>query len=305
MQTVPIFVADFTVEGNGYSAFGGCPVDFPGAAQYTVEEMGYKKVAVIYANTPPGLECYADTEERFWKFLQTEYDFEFMGFPDNSGDPTDNDTTVQAMADFYGDTPAEDRVVYFGVAAADCNEIMNAISANGVETNVFASGACIDDSVLANPASHGAAFNSQSYIADRPELYDDYLAWAITAREERLDNSSLREAPVSAFMRNTYEAGIMVYQVMSDLAASGGDLDDRAQILAAFANMENQHVLGRPAVSCNDNSAEFASVCANKMTVIEWTGEMWDEGPLGGKFLDVSGLHARVAAGSPRPAPEG
>ena len=65
LQTVPIFVSDFTVQGNGLSPFGGCPVAFPSAATYTMEFLELDKVAVVYANTPPGLECYADTEERF------------------------------------------------------------------------------------------------------------------------------------------------------------------------------------------------------------------------------------------------
>ena len=254
IQTVPIFVADFSVEGNGYSPYGGCPVAFPGAATYTVEEVGYKKIAVLYAGTGPGLECFADTEERFWDYLQTEYEFDWKGFPDASGDPTDNDANIQAMAEWFEGSPVEDRAVFFGMQASDCNEMLNAITAAGLETAVVSSGSCVDESVLSNPAAAGSYFEHQSYIAERPDLYDDYSAWELEQREALLDSSPLRTAPVSSFLRVGYGAGSIAYQILTDLVESGGDIEDRASIIAAFAGMENQHAVGQGPVTCTDNT---------------------------------------------------
>jgi hypothetical protein len=177
IQTVPIFVADFT-QPEVISVWGGCPVAFPGAATYTMETLGLTKTAVLYANTPPGIECYEDTEERFWSFLQDESTTgqTFEGFADVSSDPSDDDATVQAIIEYFGDTPSDETGIFFGISAADCNGIMSAITASGVETNVIGAGSCIDDSVLANPASTGATFGQQGYISERADLYDDYIA---------------------------------------------------------------------------------------------------------------------------------
>ena len=300
LQTVPIFVSDFTVADNGYSVWGGCPLSFPGAATYTVETVGYEKIAVLYANTPPGLECFADTEERFWDYLLTEYDFAWQGFPDNSGDPTDNDAVIAQISDFFGDTAADERVIYFGIQSSDCNEIMNAITAAGLETDVIGSGACVDDSVLANPASAGAFFGQAGFLAERPDLYDDYESWEIITRESLLDESSLRTSPVSNFLRTGYGTGILVYQVLNDMIANGQDVDDRAAIIAAFGAMENQHVVGQPPVSCTDNTVEFPAVCEKTLTFTRWTGSDWELGPLNGEDIHVGDIQSRVAAGNPR-----
>ncbi|MEC7899568.1 MAG: ABC transporter substrate-binding protein, partial [Actinomycetota bacterium] len=300
IQTVPIFVADFSVEGNGYSPYGGCPVAFPGAATYTVEEVGYKKIAVLYAGTGPGLECFADTEERFWDYLQTEYEFDWKGFPDASGDPTDNDANIQAMAEWFEGSPVEDRAVFFGMQASDCNEMLNAITAAGLETAVVSSGSCVDESVLSNPAAAGSYFEHQSYIAERPDLYDDYSAWELEQREALLDSSPLRTAPVSSFLRVGYGAGSIAYQILTDLVESGGDIEDRASIIAAFAGMENQHAVGQGPVTCTDNTSEYPAVCKKTLTFVKWTGTEWELGDFGGKIINVGDIQNRVAAGNPR-----
>jgi len=298
LQTVPIFVSDFTVDNNGTSVWGGCPVAFPGAASFTVEHQGYEKIAVLYSTTPPGMQCFADTEERFWDYLTTEYDFEWQGFGDNSGDPTDDDAVVQAIADFFGDSTST--VVFFGIQSADCNVVMNAIRAAGVETDVVASGSCIDDSVLANPSAVGAFFGQQGYISERPDLYDPFIGFQLGVREALLDDSPLRTAPVSAFLRVGHATGIMVWQVLERMLADGQDIDDRAAINSAFVSMENQHVVGTPPVNCTDNTPEFPAVCKKDLTFTVWNGSEWELGPLNGELINVGDIQARVAVGNPR-----
>ncbi|MBH02480.1 MAG: hypothetical protein CL469_07465 [Acidimicrobiaceae bacterium] len=300
LQTVPIFVDDFIVDGNGTSVWGGCPVAFPGAATFTVEYQKYAKIAVLYSTTPPGMQCFADTEERFWDYLLTEDDddFEWQGFGDNSGDPTDDDAVVQQIAEFFGDET--NTAVFFGIQSADCNVVMNAITAAGLETQVIGSGACIDDSVLANPASTGALFGQQNWIAERPDLYDDFIAWELNTREALLADSSIRTAPVSSFLRLGYGTGILVHQVLNELHAAGGDVDDRAAVNAAFVGLVNQHIVSGPPVTCTDNTEEFPAVCKKTLTYTLWNGSEWEMGSLDGELIDVGDIQARVAAGNPR-----
>ncbi len=302
---MPIFVSDFTVVGNGISVWGGCPVAFPGGATYTMEILGLQKVAVVYSNTPPGLECYADTEERFWQYLvdNEAAGAEFIGVPDNSGDPSDNDAIVQQIADFFGDTPADQRGIYFGIQASDCNEILSAIDAAGLDTLIVAAGSCIDDSVQANPAAAGAQFGQQGRISERPDLYDEYAAWELVWREDHLDNSDIRTTPVSAFLRVGHATGILVWNVFNDMVAAGQDIDDAQAVLDWFNGLENQHVVGVPPVTCTDNTPEFPSVCKKTITFATWDGSAWVLAePLNGEYFNVGDIQGRVAAGNPRPA---
>jgi len=302
IQTVPIFVADFT-QPEVISVWGGCPVAFPGGATYTVETLGLTKTAVLYANTPPGIECYEDTEKRFWGYLtEQEYpDQSFQGFADQSSDPSDDDATVQAIIEYFGDTPPEETGIFFGISAADCNGIMSAITASGVDTTVIGAGSCIDDSVLANPASVGATFGQQGYISERPDLYDDFTAWELNWRNDHLENSPLREAPVSAFLRVGHSTGIMVWEIFNDMIEAGEDIDDGAAVVAWMQNLDNQHMVGTPPVTCTDNTSEFPAICKKTLTYTLWNGESWELGPLDGELINVGDIQARVAEGNPRP----
>ncbi len=304
IQTVPIFVADFT-QPEVISPWGGCPVAFPGGATYTVETLGLTKTAVLYANTPPGLECFADTEERFWDYLIDENPGqEWQGFADVSADPSDDDATVQAIIEFFGDTPPEETGIFFGISAADCNAIMSAITASGVETTVIGAGSCIDDSVLANPASVGATFGQQGYISERPDLYDEYTAWELNWRNDLLENAPGRTVPVSAFLRVGHSTGILVWEALNDMVAAGEDIDDPAAVVAWFQGLENQHMVGTPPVTCTDNTEEFPGVCKKTLTYTLWNGESWELGPLNGELINVGDIQNRVAEGNPRQVSE-
>lgn len=305
MQTVPIFVADFTVVGNGLSPFGGCPVAFPGGATYLMEELGKQKVAVVYANTPPGIECYQDTEERYFQYLvdNEAAGAEFIGLADNSGDPSDNDALVQQIADFFGDTPSEDTAVFFGTQASDCNELMSAIDAAGLETQVVASGSCIDDSVLTNPAAVGAQFGNQARISESPELYEGWPRAEIEWRNDLLENSSIRTTPVSAFLRVGHISGVFAWNMLTDMVEAGEDIDDPEAVIAWMNNLQDVHLIGNNPISCTDNAVEFPSVCKKDTTYVTWDGTGWDldASPLGGEYIQLNDIWARVAAGNPRP----
>ena len=175
--------------------------------------------------------------------------------------------------------------------------MLNAISAAGLETAVVSSGSCVDESVLANPAAANSYFEHQSYIAERPDLYDAYSAWELGQREELLESSSIRTAPISTFLRVGYGAGAAAYQVLTDMLAHGHDIDDNASVIAAFAGLENQHVVGQGPTTCTNNTVEYPSVCKKTLTFVKWTGTEWDLGEFDGKILNVGDIQARVANG--------
>ncbi len=165
LQTVPIFISDFDTDGL-ISTEGGCVNAFPSGAQYSAEVLQNDKVAVVHSDTGPGFECYTDTQERFYQYYEDTIGMEFQGFPDASGDPSDNDAVVQGVASFL--EGAENPAIFFGIQSSDCNEILSSIAAAGVEATVVASGSCRDTSVEDNPASVGTHFGAATRSSSVP-----------------------------------------------------------------------------------------------------------------------------------------
>ena len=305
LQTVPIFIEDFDTEGI-LSTEGGCVSSFPTAMEYAVETLEADKFVIIYSNTAPGLVCYADTEERMIKQLENEGKIaagDWIGVVDASGDPTDNDAVVQQVLDFVDG--ASNAWVFFGIQASDCNEIMSALAANGYEGGIATSGACRDDSVLANPASAGVHFGSNLGIPERPDLWSDYKVKYYEWREASLERFG-PTVPQSAFMEVAHDVVITGLLQMIMFGDMGGDVDnDPAGFIDFMASQDNMHRAGSETpLNCTTNSDEFVSVCAKDMGYYVWSGPggQFEYGPLGPNNLDSSELILRAAEGNPRPA---
>ena len=304
LQTVPIFIEDFDTEGI-LSTEGGCVSSFPTAMEYGVETLDADKFVIIYSNTAPGLVCYEDTEARMIQQLTDEGKIaqeDWIGVVDASGDPTDNDAVVQQVLEFV--EGAENAWVFFGIQASDCNEIMSALAANGYEGGIVTSGACRDDSVLANPASAGVHFGSNLGIPERPDLWSDYKVKYYEWREASLDRYG-PTVPQSAFMEVAHDVVITGLLQMIMFDAMGGDVDnDPAGFIEFMATQSNMHRAGSETpLDCTTNSSEFVSVCAKDMGYYPWTGPggQFEYGPLGPSNLDSSELILRAAEGNPRP----
>ena len=304
LQTVPIFIEDFDTEGI-LSTEGGCVSSFPTAMEYGVETLDADKFVIIYSNTAPGLVCYEDTEARMIQQLTDEGKIaqeDWIGVVDASGDPTDNDAVVQQVLEFV--EGAENAWVFFGIQASDCNEIMSALAANGYEGGIVTSGACRDDSVLANPASAGVHFGSNLGIPERPDLWSDYKVKYYEWREASLDRYG-PTVPQSAFMEVAHDVVITGLLQMIMFDAMGGDVDnDPAGFIEFMATQSNMHRAGSETpLDCTTNSPEFVSVCAKDMGYYPWTGPggQFEYGPLGPSNLDSSELILRAAEGNPRP----
>jgi branched-chain amino acid transport system substrate-binding protein len=298
LQTVPIFISDFNTPGL-LSTEGGCVNAFPGGAQYLAEDLQSDRVAVIHSDTGPGFECYQDTQQRFYQHYTDTIDgFSFQGFPDASGDPSDNEAVVQNVLAFL--EGAENPSIYFGIQSSDCNEIMSSLAAGGNTATIVASGSCRDEAVLSNPAATGVLFGSAGKIFDRPDLWTEWETKTADARQAAIDAFG-PEAPQSSFMEVSYDVMITAWVVLSQLSAGGSDLTDTAEIMDAFGSQDNLFRMNSAPLNCTDNGAEFQSVCNKIHNHYLWTGETWEFGPQGPDYLNVADLLAAVADTNPRP----
>jgi branched-chain amino acid transport system substrate-binding protein len=299
LQTLPIFVADFDQAGV-YSGIGGCPTAFISAAQFMAEFQQFDKLAIPYANNAPGNQCWTDTQERFYQHYADQGVWEFQGFPDEPGDPSDNAALIQGVADFL--EGAENPGVFFGVQSSDCVEFLKGLSAAGVDAGIVVSTACVDDTVLGLPESEGMFVELQGYNIADPASLTDFATFELGVREEAIAAYG-PEAAVSTFMNDSFSTVIWGWQIANQVIADGGDPFDQATLLDALANLGSYHFLGRPPVDCAGAPEEYQSICYRDATYLQWNGtEYTTDTPLGTDYINVTELMEQVAESSPRQA---
>ncbi len=297
LQTVPIFVADFDQPGV-YSGVGGCPTAFISAAEFMAESMKFDKLAIPYANNAPGNQCWTDTQERFYQYYADQGVWEFKGFPDEPGDPSDNAALIQNVADYL--EGAENPGIFFGVQSSDCVEFLKGLKAAGVEAGIVVSTACVDDTVLGLPESEGMFVELQGYNVADPGSLTDFATWELGVREDAIDAYG-PEAPVSTFMNDSFSTVIWGWQLANQVIADGGDPFDQAALSDAIANLGSYHFVGRPPVDCASAPEEYQSICYRQATYLQWNGEEYTtDTPLGTNYIDVTELMEKVAESNPR-----
>ena len=305
IDTLPIFVSDFSAPGS-LAMGGACVTAFPGAAQAMVEA-GHDRIAIIYSDNAPGQQCYADTQERFYKYYEQTQGVEYRGFPDAPGDPSDNDAIVQEALNFL---EGSNGAVHFGIQAADCAAYDDALDAAGNPHQVWPSGSCVDDAVQSAVSATGKHFGFEGPPApDNAGLlaqFHPFWQWEVSHREGILEAGN-PESPLSSFMRLGFNTAVMAYQVTGDFIAAGGDPSDHAGLIQFMGALDNQHRVGGTPLDCANKVADWAAICAFHFTSFTWNGdefvknELLDHDPADpSTWINVRDLLAAVSENVPR-----
>ena len=283
-QTVPIFVTDFNTPGI-VSAFGGCAAAFPGSVKYLQDYQKADRVAVLYADNAPGQQCYADTQERFFKFVGLPE----QGFKDSPGKPEDNDANVQAILKYL--EGAKKGAIFYGIQAADAAEYNKAFAKAGNKNLIVIAGSALDESVTSDPSAKGVYFEFQGYDMSQASSYSPFAQWELQEREQALKDYGPK-SPLSTFMRTGFASQIWNWQVLNDFVAGGGDPKDGAALIKAFQATENSHIVGYPPISCNNNAPQYQSICKKSISYSQWDGSKFvpDDTIGAGKFIDLTEL---------------
>ena len=81
------------------------------------------------ARTPPGTQCWQDTQERFYQYYaDTAESFEFQGFPYDAGRTVGQRRPWSRRSPTTSRAPRA-RAVYFGVQSSDCAEFIKGLAA--------------------------------------------------------------------------------------------------------------------------------------------------------------------------------
>lgn len=296
IQMLPIFVADFTQAG-AFSAIGGCPTAFFGAANFLATK-GYDKVAVMYSDNGPGHECQTDTTERPLQYLKDQGKIaDFKGYANKPGDPSDDAAQYQEITTFLAG--AKKPAVFYSVASSDCVDWTKGLRAAGYTADLVMGSACVDKTVEALPEAVGAAFEFQSYNPDSPTL-TDFEKFELGARSDAIKAFGPKSA-VGTFMEDSFGSILWSWQIANNMVADGKDPFDRAALISALKALPPFHFIGRPAVDCSGNPSEFPAICFRKNTYLTWDGKAFGpEDALKGKYQDLTDLMNQVAAKNQR-----
>lgn len=292
----PISPADFTSAGTfAIGGGGGCLGVHTGLIEFATKDLNGTKVAVPWANTPPGVFCYHDLEKKPLNVLNgttvakdnaaalTKPKLTHIGVPILPGQ-ADVTPQAQQVLDFKPD------VIVFSAQGADCWTFVNALGKLGWTPSkipLVLSGACTDDVkakeagdlakgiyfVGATPITQTA--NLKGLLQDQSKVY---LA--------KSDQYGAKDEKFKGFATQGFLAMMNIW-VVGSTAAKGNPSSLTAQGLEdAFAKTERQHSWGGSPLECTAAPKPYISVCNSRVTTTQWNGSGYDL-----KRADYSGLY--------------
>jgi branched-chain amino acid transport system substrate-binding protein len=285
----PVTVADFTTPGV-YSIGGGCLAQHTGLVQFATQELPglagieVNRVAVPWADTPPGVVCYYDLESKPLDVLNGTVegsgalagsmpDLEHIGVPILPGQA---DVTAQAteVLDFDPD------VILFSAQGADCWTFVDAMGRLGwtpTDTPLVLSGACVDFTAMeqAGELAQGIYFIGAggSLISDPATMdpasrsFDEATIYQTKALEYGMSEDDL----FKGFGTNGFQTMMAVWQMAKTVTDGGGEVTAEA-IGEAFAATEEVPVFGSTPISCASAPEPYLSTCNTVVNVLQWDG---------------------------------
>ena len=292
----PISPADFTSPGTyAIGGGGGCLGVHTGLIEFATNDLKGTKVAVPWANTPPGVFCYHDLEKKPLNVLTgttqakdnsaalTKPSLTHIGVPILPGQ-ADVTPQAQQVLDFKPD------VIVFSAQGADCWTFVNALGKLGWTPSkipLVLSGACIDDkaATAAGDLAKGIYFIGSSPITQTANL-KGLLQEQSKLYLSKSDKYGAKDQKLKGFATAGF-LGMMNIWLQGNAAAKGNPATLTAQALEdAFAKTVRSHSWGSTPLECTSAAAPYLSVCNARVTASQWNGAGYDV-----KRSDFSGLY--------------
>ncbi|MEO1060294.1 MAG: ABC transporter substrate-binding protein [Actinomycetota bacterium] len=290
----PITIADFTSPGVfSIGAGGGCLGVHTGLVQFATQNIAeitgepVNRVAVPWADTPPGVVCYADLEQKPLDVLNgsepgesalagTMPDLEHIGVPVLPAQP---DVTPQAteVLDFEPDA------IIFSAQGADCWTFVDALGRLGwtpQDIPLILSGACTDfeAAAAAGDLAVGIYFTgTQNGLLSPPESLDpdsDHYRYVTTYREKAPEYGLAEDLLFTGFAGQGFTVLMSIYEIAS---AIDGDVTGEA-IAAGFAATDGtQPSFANAPLDCANAPEPYVAVCSAPISVSQWDGTQLNE----------------------------
>ena len=280
----PITIGDYT-SPNVYAigGGGGCLGQHTGLVYYATQDLKAKRVAVPWADTPPGVVCYYDLEakpldvlkgtvESTSKLAGSIPDLEYLGVPIKPSTP-DVTPQVTQILDFKPDA------IIFSAQGADCWNFVATLGRLGWTPDkipLTLSGACVDlaAAAAAGPLAVGINFvgvGGQT-LAD-PSKSDNARAKAeaINYQSKPVKYGMSKEDSEKGFGTLGWGVMMSLWEISSEVAVSGEEVTG-ATIAAKYKSTENQHNYASTPTSCSTAPEPYVAVCNADASILQWDG---------------------------------
>jgi branched-chain amino acid transport system substrate-binding protein len=286
LVVTPITIADFTSEGvYAIGAGGGCLGVHTGLVQFATdqitefEDVTIDRVAVPWADTPPGVVCYNDLEAKPLDVLNgtTPGDAERAGsMPDLTHigvpiAPATPDATPQAteVLDF------DPSVIIFSAQGADCWNFVDALGRLGwtpQDIPLVLSGSCTDFTAMeaAGDLADGIYITGSvnGLLAPLEGLEGDHLEQATLYQEKGGEYGLSDDDLFKGFATQGFSAIMNIWE--ASLAVEG-DVTGAAIADVIAATDGSVPSFGGPPLNCAGAPAPYIAVCSSEIAMDQWS----------------------------------
>ncbi len=285
LVSVPITIGDFTAPGVfSVGAGGGCLGAHTGAVYAATQELKGTKVAVPWADTPPGVVCYYDLEKKPLDVLQGSVpgdsdlagsmpDLEHIGVPIKPATP-DVTPQVTQVLDFDPD------VIIFSAQGADCWNLVDGLGRAGWTPDsipLIMTSSCIDLQKMAAAGdlgkgtyfvgAAGASLTNPDVITD-PRLKLEAETYVTKAAEFGAPEAEIGKT----FGASAWSTLMTLWEQSTIITNGGGELTPEA-FNEQLAGTSDNHIYGSVPFGCADAPAPYTAVCNSKVSLSQWDGE--------------------------------
>ena len=293
----PISPLDFTAPGTyAIGGGGGCLGVHTGLIDFATKDLKGQKVAVPWANTPPGVFCYNDLEKKPLNVLNgttpatgnsaalTQPKLTHIGVPILPGQ-ADVTPQAQQVLDFKPD------VIVFSAQGADCWTFEASLAKLGwtaAKIPLVFSGACLDD-VKAKEA--GDAAKGIYFVGAAVPIIQTAKLTGLLKQESEIYITKMKQYGAKDDYTKGFATqgflGIMTLWEMANVA-SKGDVSKLTPALLedTIAKTTGNHNFGASPINCQAAGAPYITVCQSAVTATQWNGSGYDI-----KRANYSGLY--------------
>ena len=277
-----VTAADFTTASTlGIASGGGCVGAHTALVDYLVNTLGKKRIAVPWADTPPGVICYNDLEKKPLNILggKTQGPPEAynkvpglvnIGVPIKPGQ-ADMTPQITQVLDFKPDG------IMFSAQGADCWTLVNTLGKLGWTPDkipLIMSGACIDDNkaLAAGDLAKGIYFLGAS--PQRTDNVDPLGQFEGKIMVDQMTKANSADAAAKGFGINGFSSLVNSALLMTHASDKAGGVDKltKENFVAYVKATTKEHIfLGTP-LNCAGASAPYVAVCSPFVTVTQWDG---------------------------------
>jgi len=279
----PITVGDFTSPGVfSVGAGGGCLGVHTGLVYAVTQFLHAKKVAVPWADTPPGVVCYYDLEKKPLDVLQgaVKGDSKLAGsIPDLTQigvpiKPASPDVTPQAtqVLDFKPDA------IQFSAQGADCWNLVDALGRLGWTQDkipLVLSTSCLDLQKMKQEGdlAKGIYFvgSAGSATQDPATIKDPRFALEAKTYQTKAKQYGMPAADIQKGFGIQGWGVMMTLWEQAAIAASKGELTP-ATFKDQMASTNENHIFGSVPFGCAEAPAPYTAVCNSKVSYQQWDG---------------------------------